>query len=192
MHCTIWLCSVPTTKRQWMLDEGALDRACRPNEISTTLNRSQSTTRSFCKRFKPHNQRDAYSTIEAPRAATEFLMEHDADRGACRQRNTGPKVKMEYVRTEEKDTSITIEINTDDHGEDLSWTLHDLSSGDEVASSTNLRDNRTHETRIYLNEGDYEFNIEDDIGDGLRGKGEIVLIASVQLALCDAQLFAFI
>lgn len=90
---------VSKDKVKWMTKRGASRGACQPYQITTTLDKDERATKAFCKQFKPRGRRGAYSTIRAPKAATDWLLDHNAKRGKCTRRNTGSSTRMSVSKS---------------------------------------------------------------------------------------------
>ena len=156
---------VTDDKVVWITQRGATEGYC---EDAERLSRKQRATRAFCKRFKPRG-RGAYSTIYAPKAATDWLLDHNAEKGKCtgRARRIGSDVRMAYTRIPPPNAAIV--VKTDAHGEDLSWKLEDLARKRVVASVAKgfYGNNKKYTRNFYLEDGEYELTIRDSVGDGL-------------------------
>ena len=155
---------VTDDKVVWITQRGATEGYC---QDAKRISKKERATRAFCKQFKPRG-RGAYSTIYAPRAATDWLVEHHAEKGKCTGRRVGSDVRMAYTRIPPANAAIVVE--TDAHGKDISWKLEDLSNDEVVAyvQRGSYGNNKKYTRNLYLEDGEYELTIKDSVGDGLN------------------------
>lgn len=63
-------------------------------------------------------------------------------------------------------TEVTLSLTTDNYGGETSWTLDD-SNQVNVASGSGYQNNTNYQENFCLDDGDYNFTIDDSFGDGI-------------------------